>query len=130
MPFRPKIKRADGTSMDLPLEAETTVKMKDKRKIGLSGVIAEPQPFDGTADVTIPVTEVPASLLTGTASIPTTGEAGSAKDYNTSDGAIKEKFAAIDANLGRIKIGTVWYSLRTTTSTSDSGLAGYITIIY
>ena len=96
MPYRPKIKNSDGTLTDLPLESETAVKLKTSRSIGLSGVTATAQSFNGTSAITIPVTAVPATLLTGTASISTTGEAGSAKNYNTSTGTIKTKFADID----------------------------------
>ena len=65
MAYRPKIKNANGTLTDLPLEAETSVKLKTARTIGLSGVSATAKSFDGSGNVTIPVTEVPVSLLTG-----------------------------------------------------------------
>lgn len=65
MAYRPKIKNANGTLTDLPLEAETSVKLKTARTIGLSGVTATAKSFDGSGNVTIPVTEVPVSLLTG-----------------------------------------------------------------
>ena len=68
MPYRPKIKNSDGSLTDLPLEAETAVKLKTSRSIGLSGVTATAQSFNGTSAITIPVTAVPATLLTGTAS--------------------------------------------------------------
>ena len=79
MPYRPKIKNSDGSLTDLPLEAETAVKLKTSRSIGLSGVTATSQSFNGTSAITIPITAVPATLLTGTASINTTGEATSAQ---------------------------------------------------
>ena len=132
MPYRPKIKNSDGTLTDLPLEAETTVKLKTSRSIGLSGVTATSQSFNGTSAITIPVTAVPATLLTGTASISTTGNAATAStanDYNTSSGTIKTKYADVDSKLGKVLIGSTYYSVRTTTSTTDTGLAGYITFI-
>lgn len=129
MPYRPKIKNTDGTLTDLPLEAETAVKLKTSRSIGLSGVTATSQSFNGTKAITIPITAVPATLLTGTASVNTTGEAGSAKNYNTSEGTIKTKFADIDGKVGKLLVGSTYYSGRTTTSTSDTGQAGYITFI-
>lgn len=129
MPYRPKIKDTDGTLTDLPLEAETAVKLKTSRSIGLSGVTATSQSFNGTKAITIPITAVPATLLTGTASVNTTGEAGSAKNYNTSEGTIKTKFADIDSKVGKLLVGSTYYSGRTTTSTSDTGQAGYITFI-
>ena len=50
---------------DLTGNADTSSKIKTAVNISLSGVTATAQPFDGSADVTIPVTEVPASLITG-----------------------------------------------------------------
>lgn len=82
MAYRPHIKNADGTLKDLPLEAETAVKLKNSRTIGLSGVSANAQNFDGTSAITIPITSIPAALLTGTGNINITGNAATA----TSDG--------------------------------------------
>ena len=45
------------------------------RNITLSGITATAQTIDGSGNVTIPVTAVPATLLTGTAAINTTGSA-------------------------------------------------------
>ena len=129
MPYRPKVKNSDGTLTDLPLEAETAVKLKTSRSIGLSGVTANAQSFNGTSAITIPVTAVPATLLTGTASISTTGEAGSAKNYNTSTGTIKTKFDDLDGKIGKLLVGSTYYSGRSTTSTTDTGSTGYITFI-
>ena len=50
---------------DLTGNADTSSKIKTAVNISLSGVTTTAQPFDGSADVTIPVTEVPASLITG-----------------------------------------------------------------
>lgn len=83
MAFRPKIKNKDGSLVDLPLEAEQAVKLKNSRSIGLSGVECIPQSFNGTSAIKIPITGIPATLLTGTASIDTTGNA------STSDKATK-----------------------------------------
>ncbi len=129
MPYRPKIKNSDGTLTDLPLEAETAVKLKTSRSIGLSGVTATAQSFNGTSAITIPVTAVPATLLTGTASISITGEAGSSKNYNTSTGTIKTKFDDLDGKIGKLLVGSTYYSGRSTTSTTDTGSTGYITFI-
>lgn len=65
MAFRPKIKNSNGTLTDLPIAAETAVKLKTSRSIGLSGVTATSRSFDGTSAITIPITAVPGSLLTG-----------------------------------------------------------------
>lgn len=45
--------------------AGTATKLKTARKIGVSGVTGEAQSFNGDKDITIKITEVPASLLTG-----------------------------------------------------------------
>lgn len=65
MAYRPKIKNADGALTDLPIEAETAVKLKSARTIGLSGVSATAKSFDGSGNITIPITGIPASLITG-----------------------------------------------------------------
>ena len=49
--------------------AGSATKLATARSIGLSGVTATAQSFNGTADITIPITAVPASLLTGTIDI-------------------------------------------------------------
>lgn len=73
MAYRPKIKKSDGTLEDLPIEAEQSVKLKNARTIGLSGVTSTPQSFDGTGNVSIPVTDVPASLVSGLHAVATSG---------------------------------------------------------
>lgn len=78
MALRPKIKHENGTLSDLPIAAETAVKLKTSRNIGLSGVTATSRSFDGTSAITIPITAVPGSLLTGSTSINTTGNAATA----------------------------------------------------
>lgn len=59
--------------------AASATKIQTARKIGITGgVTGTPTNFNGTADINIPVTEVDASKLTGTASVPTTGNSGTA----------------------------------------------------
>lgn len=58
--------------------AAASAKLKTARAIGLSGVTNTAQKFDGSADITIPITAVPASLITGTLSNNTTGNAATA----------------------------------------------------
>lgn len=131
MAYRPKYKNASGTLTDLPLEAETAVRLKNLRTIGLSGVTSTAQQFNGTSSIRIPVTAIPASLLEGTAGVDTTGTADKAKNY-TAEGTIQSKFDAVDnaiGNIGKVKIGADLYQVRTTTNTADTGLVGYITFI-
>ena len=90
MAYRPNIKNADGSLTDLPIEAETAVKLKSSRSIGLSGVTAIAQSFNGTSAITIPITSVPASLLTGTGNIDISG---TAKNADTVDGKHASDFA-------------------------------------
>lgn len=93
MSYRPKIRNDDGTLTDLPIEAETAVKLKASRNIGLSGVVSTPQSFNGTSAITIPITAVPTTLLTGVASIDTTGNAANA---DTVDGKHAHDFATAE----------------------------------
>jgi len=53
----------------------SATKWTTPRTITMSGVVATTQTIDGTANVTIPITAVPATLLTGTAAVNTTGSA-------------------------------------------------------
>ena len=63
--------------------ATTASTLATARTIGLSGVTATAQSFNGSKNITIPITAVPASLLTGTASINTTGNAATADRADT-----------------------------------------------
>ncbi len=63
--------------------ASTATTLQTARTIGLSGVTATAQSFNGSANITIPITAVPATLLTGTASINTTGNAATATTLQT-----------------------------------------------
>lgn len=49
--------------------AATTTKLQTARTIGVSGVTGTAQSFDGTKNIVIPITAVPASLLTGKTAI-------------------------------------------------------------
>lgn len=59
---------ADGIVGDLTGNADTATKLATARSIGLAGIVANAVSFDGSANVTLAVTAVPASLLTGTIS--------------------------------------------------------------
>ena len=54
--------------------AGTATKLKSAVTIGLSGVTATAQDFDGSEDVTIPITAVPASIVSGLATVATSGK--------------------------------------------------------
>ena len=53
--------------------AGTATKLANSVNIGLSGVTATAQSFDGSGDITIPITEVPTSVITGLAAVATSG---------------------------------------------------------
>lgn len=60
--------------------SDTANKLTTARNIGLSGAATgTPTAFDGSSDITIPVTVLAADKLTGTASVNTTGTATTAK---------------------------------------------------
>ncbi|MBP5466607.1 MAG: hypothetical protein J6Y43_03490 [Clostridia bacterium] len=83
MPYRPNYRDSNGNLVDLPIEAETAVKLKTARTIGLSGVTATAKSFNGTGNITIPITSIPGSLVTGTVSTDTTGNAATATKLKT-----------------------------------------------
>lgn len=53
--------------------AGTATKLADAVNIGLSGVTATAQSFDGSGNITIPITSVPASIVDGLATVATSG---------------------------------------------------------
>lgn len=65
---------ADNTA-DAAKSVLSATKWTTVRNITLSGVTATAQTIDGSGNVAIPVTAVPATLLTGTAAVNTTGSA-------------------------------------------------------
>ena len=58
--------------------AGTATKLATARTIGVSGITGTAQSFDGSANITIPITAVPSTLVTGTLSNDTTGNAATA----------------------------------------------------
>ncbi|WP_210150161.1 hypothetical protein [Chryseobacterium scophthalmum] len=68
------LSNVDNTA-DAAKNVLSATKWAAPRTITLSGVTATVQTIDGTGNVTIPITAVPATLLTGTAAINTTGSA-------------------------------------------------------
>lgn len=68
------LSNADNTA-DAAKSVLSATKWTTQRTITLSGVTATAQTIDGSGNVTIPITAVPATLLTGTAAINTTGSA-------------------------------------------------------
>lgn len=68
------LSNVDNTA-DAAKSVLSATKWTTARTITLSGVTATAQSIDGSGNVTVPITAVPATLLTGTASINTTGSA-------------------------------------------------------
>ena len=60
--------------------AGTATKLANAVTIGLSGVTATAQEFDGSDDIIIPITAVPVSLVTGLAAVATSGSYNDLKD--------------------------------------------------
>ena len=60
----------NGTALQ-KIGTDVATQLANPRTITLSGVTATGQLFDGTADVTIPITAVPYSIVTGKPTIPT-----------------------------------------------------------
>lgn len=54
-----------ATKLNSNANAASATKLQTARTIGLSGVTATPQSFNGEANITIPITAVPTTLLTG-----------------------------------------------------------------
>ena len=103
------------------LICEQAKKLATARNISLSGITTTPQPFDGSADVTIPVTAVPTSLITGILSeenLPVSSEAVSgilaiassdeadAGTDNTKAITPAKMKAYVDANSAKITVST------------------------
>ncbi len=89
-------------NQDTSGNAATATALATGRNIDLTGVTATAQSFDGTGDISIPVTAVPASLLTGTisdarlpASISSdiTGNAASADSATSAGSAVQAENA-------------------------------------
>lgn len=58
-----------STMLGLSNNVATATKLETARTIGVSGVTGTAQSFDGSKNIVIPITAVPASLLTGKSSI-------------------------------------------------------------
>ena len=58
-----------GTAASCTGNSATATRLLTARTIGLSGVTATAQSFNGAANITIPISAIPASLLTGTIAI-------------------------------------------------------------
>lgn len=65
---------ADNTA-DAAKSVLSATKLTTPRTIGVSGITGTAQSFDGSANIVIPITSVPATLLSGTAAVNTTGSA-------------------------------------------------------
>ncbi|MCS3870477.1 hypothetical protein J3D55_003393 [Chryseobacterium ginsenosidimutans] len=68
------LSNVDNTA-DVSKNVLSATKWTTARTITLSGVTATAQTIDGSGNVAVPITAVPATLLTGTAAINTTGSA-------------------------------------------------------
>jgi len=119
MAFRTKIKNTDGTLTDLPIAAETAKQLKSSRSIGLSGVVATSRSFNGTSAITIPVTAVPAKLITGAEDL----NVGSAKTATN----LSKEWIIITPGQTVIPYGT--YLIKVDIADGSSGIGAHCTII-
>ena len=71
-------------SADTTGNAATATKWADTITITLSGVTATAQSMDGSSSITIPITAIPYSLITGLATVATTGAAANVSVEDTS----------------------------------------------
>ena len=88
--------------------AATSTKLATSRTIGLGGVTATSQSFDGSKNITIPITAVPATLITGTLTNDTTGNATTAT--TTTGNAATSTLAAKATADAAGHVLTSWYA--------------------
>lgn len=101
----------------------SATKLTTARTIGVSGVTGTAQSFDGTKNIVIPITAVPASLLTGKSSIKGSEITNDKHWVPSSDNSVKN-FMAMSAtnfasNAGSLSTGTI-------VAITD-GVEGYVT---
>lgn len=98
--------RGDGTWAPISGNATTATKLATARTIGLSGVTATAQSFDGSANITIPITAVPASIVTGLATVATSGDYADLTGTPTIPAAATT--APLAAGTAAVGTGTTW----------------------
>ena len=103
--------------------ASSATKLATARTIGVSGVTGTAQSFNGTKNIVIPITAVPASLLTGKSSIKGSEITNDKHWVPSSDNSVKN-FMAMSAtnfasNAGSLSTGTI-------VAITD-GVEGYVT---
>lgn len=103
--------------------ATTATKLQTARTIGVSGVTGTAQSFNGTANIVIPITAVPASLLTGKSAIKGS-EITNDKHWVPSSDASVTNFVSMTAE----EYATNANSLATGTIVAiTDGVEGYVT---
>lgn len=94
--------------------AATATKWASTITITLSGVTATAQSMDGSSNITIPITAIPNSLISGLAAVATSGAAANVSitdsgGYFTSDdveGALAELAASISSSGTQVTLNT------------------------
>lgn len=114
---------ASSFTGDLTGNATSATKLATARTIGVSGVTGTAQSFNGTKNIVIPITAVPASLLTGKSSIKGSEITNDKHWVPSSDNSVKN-FMAMSAtnfasNAGSLSTGTI-------VAITD-GVEGYVT---
>ena len=128
-----------GTAANATLAASAT-KLATARTLSVSGAISGTVSFDGSADADIAVASLDATKLSGTASVGTTGNAGTATKLATTRafkiGSTARNFdgsAALTWTLGDIGAAAASHGTHVTTSTavtSFNGSTGAVTANY
>lgn len=118
--------RRDGAG-ELAGNAGTASALKTARTLSLGGVVATPVGFDGSADVEIPVTAVPASLLTGTVALANLPAGALERLVAVADDAARFALTAAEVQTGdTVQVGSGGPMYRVVDSASLDSEAGYV----
>lgn len=111
------------TASALSGNASTATKLQTARTIGFSGITATAQSFDGSKNITIPITAIPATLLTNKSAIKAS-EINNDKHWIPSSDASVSNFVAMTSD----EFATSGSSLATGTIVAiTNGVEGYVT---
>ena len=104
----------DSDYLGISDTAVAATKLATARSIGLSGVTAQAQSFDGTGNVTIPITAIPSSLLTGTI------------DLSLIPAGALERMVVVTSDTDRFQLTTSQVQVGDIVKVTDSGLMYYV----
>lgn len=109
--------------------ASTATKLQTARTIGLSGVTATTKSFDGSANITIPITAVPATLLTSKSAIKTSEITNDKHWIPSSDNSItnfvsmtEDEFNSSSSSLPNGTVVAITSNINAGVTTTDSNI--------